>query len=404
MTTTRSQTNSEFESIAILNASGLVIGLDVDQFAVANVGNLTIPGGTVGQVLSTNGAGNLSWVPAISAPVQVASQASETFLATAQQTLFTLARVPSGTVAGSINGVTAAATAFTVSGSTVTYVPAQNGGYPLKAGDRITLSYLYGATSASSLDGLADVTITSPAAGQVLTYDAGTSAWVNVPGATSFGLVANGTSNVTVANNGNVTIGVAGTANVATFASTGVTIPGNLVLSGANVSLGNVGNVRITGGTTGQVVQSLGAGNLGFTNPTRLVTSMFASVNLVLPAGSSPVNVIYSNSLYDPTSLYNTTNGRFTPKIAGWYQFTTAADVFTVNTAEGGIQIQHSVDGSISLASTIGAAAVQTTGVAYFNGTTDFAFVQAFSSSATAAGGRVQNRARSSFIATYLGL
>jgi hypothetical protein len=127
-------------------------------------------------------------------------------------------------------------------------------------------------------------------------------------------------------------------------------------------------------------------------------------VNLVLPAGSSPVNVIYSNSLYDPTSLYNTTNGRFTPKIAGWYQFTTAVDVFTVNTAEGGIQIQHSVDGSISLSWTIGAAAVQTTGVAYFNGTTDFAFVQAFSSSATAAGGRVQNRARSSFIATYLGL
>ena len=215
MAITNSQINSEFSGIAVTDALGTVIGLDVAQLAVADVANLTIPGGTAGQLLSTDGNGALSWATAGGASVQVATQATETFTATAAQTVFTLARIPSGSVTCSINGVTSATEAFTIAGTTLTYDSLYNGAYLLKAGDRITASYLYGSTSANELGGLADVTVIEPTDGEVLTFDTASSSWKNVPGATSFGLVANGTSNVAVAASGNVTVGVAGTDAVA---------------------------------------------------------------------------------------------------------------------------------------------------------------------------------------------
>lgn len=399
MAITNSQINSEFSGIAVTDASGLVIGLDVDQLAVANVANLTIPGGTAGQVLSTDGNGVLSWVPATGGITQIATQGTQTFIATSAQTSFTLARTTNGTVTGSINGVQAAATAFVVSGTTATYVRAQNSGYSLKAGDQITITYLFGSTSASSISGLNDVIITSPAAGQVLTYNTTSASWVNVPGATSFGLVANGTSNVTVANNGNVTVGVAGTANVARFANTGVTVS-NLTVSGTTASLGNIGGVKITGGANGQAIQSLGGGDLAFVNPTKLVTYAFSNAPLTWSAGFVPTTVIYSTKLYDPQSLYDAATGRFQPKVAGWYQIVASADSF-VNNSENGIQMIHNVDGLLTTVSGINQISDIVIGTAFFNGTTDFAFVQVLCSSA---GTRNQTRGRTNFTATYLGL
>lgn len=42
---------------------------------------------------------------------------------------------------------------------------------------------------------------------------------------------------------------------------------GNVSLTGANVSLGAVGNLHITGGTNGQVLTTDGLGNVNFTTP-----------------------------------------------------------------------------------------------------------------------------------------
>lgn len=399
--TTRSQTNSEFESIAITDALGTVIGLDVAQLAVADVANLTIPGGTAGQLLSTDGNGALSWATAGGASVQVATQATETFTATAAQTVFTLARIPSGSVTCSINGVTSATAAFTIAGTTLTYDSLYNGAYLLKAGDRITASYLYGSTSATQLGGLADVTITTPAAGEVLTFDAGTSAWVNVPGATSFGLVANGTSNVSVAASGNVTVGVAGTNDVATFASTGVTVS-NLTVSGTIASLGDIAGVQITGGTVGQAVQSLGGGDLAFVNPTRFVTLAYASANWSWPANWNVGFLCkYDTKLYDPQALYDVNTGRFQPKVAGWYNVNATADTYVGTTAEAVLKITHSVDGDIAFDDGHGKITSACEGTAYFNGTTDYAYVQIVTGTAQS---RSQLRSRSNFSAMYLGL
>jgi hypothetical protein len=116
--------------------------------------------------------------------------------------------------------------------------------------------------------------------------------------ATSADAVANGTSNVNIpVINGNITMSVGGTANVAIVSSTGVNVAGyanitgianiggnlnvsgnaamaNLRVSGianlintSNVALGSVSNVHISGGSTGFVLSTNGSGGLSWINP-----------------------------------------------------------------------------------------------------------------------------------------
>jgi hypothetical protein len=75
---------------------------------------------------------------------------TETFTATDGQTSFTLAHTPSDDVTGSRDGIILADGAFTVSGTTVTYVPAANNGSALCAGQPITISYTWQDCSESS--------------------------------------------------------------------------------------------------------------------------------------------------------------------------------------------------------------------------------------------------------------
>lgn len=400
--TTLSSVNSEFARIATTDAGGNVTGVTVQDFTIADLANFSLPGGTAGQVLTTDGTGVLSWANSSGGgTISVGTAGSETFTAAAGQVLFTIASAPNGTVGMTINGVQVATTAATNVGTAVTYVPAQNAGYVLKAGDRVVISYIYGSTSVGDIAGLSDVTITSPAAGQVLSFDAGTSKWINTPGASAFGNVANGTSNVTVAASGNVTVGVAGTANVATFTAGGLTIPGNLSVTGANVSLGDVANVTITGGTAGQALVSLGGGDVAFQNTTRLVTYAYATGQYVFPVQYVAVPIKYNEKMYDPQALYDTATGRFQPKVAGWYQIVASADTYCGSTAESWVEVTHSVDGGVGHVDSFGLLSVPVTTVSYFNGTTDYAYVRAACQLAATRG---QFRNRSTFTATYLGL
>jgi len=77
--------------------------------------------------------------------------------------------------------------------------------------------------------------------------------------------IANGTSNVIVELDGNVSTSVAGNANIFVVTGTGANVNGNLTV--ANISnLGNVGNVKITGGANGQILATDGTGNLNWYN------------------------------------------------------------------------------------------------------------------------------------------
>jgi len=132
---------------------------------------------------------------------------------------------------------------------------------------------LTGASNVS-LGAVGNVKITGGSSGQYLQTDgSGNLSWANVSsGSTSN--ISNGNSNVNIATaNGDITMSAVGNANIVTVTGTGVNVAGtlnttgNVTLSGANVSLGAVGNVKITGGSNTYILSTDGAGNLSWTTP-----------------------------------------------------------------------------------------------------------------------------------------
>ncbi|WNH09175.1 hypothetical protein [Thalassobellus suaedae] len=121
---------------------------NVKTSGTVTAGAITIPNtdGTSGQVLATNGSGTLTWsTPSNADPIR---EVADEITATASQTSFTLTQTPSANskVKMYINGIRISNTAYSTSGTTLTYVPANNGnngGYALTAGDRIQFDYYY---------------------------------------------------------------------------------------------------------------------------------------------------------------------------------------------------------------------------------------------------------------------
>ncbi len=72
-------------------------------------------------------------------------EVADEFTATTSQTSFTLSQDPSANskVKMYINGVRISNTAYSNTGTALTYVPANNGSYALVTGDRIQLDYYY---------------------------------------------------------------------------------------------------------------------------------------------------------------------------------------------------------------------------------------------------------------------
>jgi len=109
--------------------------------------------------------------------------------------------------------------------------------------------------------------------------------------------IQNGSSNVRVLANANVIISSTGNANIVTVTGTGaniagtlsasgnanvgnlgtgqLTATGNVAFSGANVSLGAVGNLKITGGTANYFLQTDGSGNLVWATTSSTVPGAF---------------------------------------------------------------------------------------------------------------------------------
>jgi hypothetical protein len=118
------------------------------------------------------------------------------------------------------------------------------------------------------LGAVGNVIITGGTNGYVLqTYVTGNLSWASQESSA----ISNGNSNVNIPSaNGNINFSAVGnTTMVITDTGANISgtanITGNVALSGSNVSLGAVANVRITGGSNGYVLQTDGAGNLSWT-------------------------------------------------------------------------------------------------------------------------------------------
>jgi hypothetical protein len=133
---------------AIVTASN---SIRLGNTAVSNVKtNGTITAGAVtypnahnsitGQVLTTDASGVASWAQPLTR-----SWTDQPTTVSANQTTFTLTYAPPTSVKiwMFINGVRTNNNAYSVSGTTVTYTPASNGGYAITSSDRIQFDYTY---------------------------------------------------------------------------------------------------------------------------------------------------------------------------------------------------------------------------------------------------------------------
>lgn len=144
--------------------------------------------------------------------------------------------------------------------------------------------------------------ITGGSANYVLKTDgAGNLSWTAQSGGGGGGggtSITNGTSNVdiatvsgnvTVTSNGNTTMTVTDTgANISGYAN----ITGNVALSGANISLGNIGNLHIAGGSNNYVLKTNGAGNLAWVAQSGGGSGIGAIEEFVATAGQDTFTIL----------------------------------------------------------------------------------------------------------------
>ena len=253
--TTNAQPNiTSVGTLTSLTVTGTVTGGNLTTAGAANVGslnvtgtsnlgavgNLTITGGTNGQVLSTNGSGGLSFISISSSGISNGTS-----------------NVNIPTVNGNVNVTAAGNTTLVVTGTGANIAGTANITGNLVAGNIST-----GAGSGGNITGANLVSAN---------FFTGTLTTAAQPNITSIGsLIGLTVSNAT---------------GVVDFTTT------------ANVTLGAIGNLHISGGTSGQVLSTNGSGGLSF------VTINSSGIS----NGTSNVNIPTVNGNVDITSAGNTT-------------------------------------------------------------------------------------------------
>ena len=203
--------------LTVSNATGIVNFTTSANVTLGAVGNLHISGGTNGYVLSTDGSGALSWISA--AVASGSNIVLDTFSGNGVQTVFTLTNAPTSEnyTLININGVSQLHSAYTVANANVTLSTAPANGASIEV---MTFNLGGGGSSGNTSN------------------------------------ISNGTSNVSIATSGgNVTTSVAGNANVIIVTGTGVNVAGTLNATG-NLTAGNVSATTFTGALTGAATTS----------------------------------------------------------------------------------------------------------------------------------------------------
>jgi hypothetical protein len=214
------------ESTTTLTANNFVATSTANLGQIANV---HIFGGTNGYVLQTDGAGNLSWT------AQTGNSANSN-------------GVPGGAntqVQFNDGGVFGAVAGFTFNKTTTT----------------LTANNLV-ATSRANLGAVANVTITGGSNNFVLATDgSGVLRWANL--ASNIGNIKAGGANTQVQYNDD---GILGGNPAFTFDEANTVVGANNLTVSSITRLGNVGNVKITGGSNNYVLTTDGTGNLSWGN------------------------------------------------------------------------------------------------------------------------------------------
>lgn len=351
---TNNQLNSNFHQIAVADANGVVTGVSLSgETTLGDISNITITGGSTGQVMTTDGAGNLSWSTVSSGDANYANFAGVVTTA-AQPNITSVGNLTDLTVAGNINASTIkngtsefaqdpniGITVITTNGNSTQFMPSGQinlSGSSIVAGGTFGGSQLELATSQTNLKQIRDGNVTV----QVGTAGATTSTWTfgnngnmtlpsnsvainyangvsitalvpnatfattagsadSVAGANVTGTVANatyattsGSADLVAGANVTGTVGSANTAaTVTTNAQPNITSTGtltSLVVSGTS-NLGPVDNVTITGGSNGQILTTNGSNVLSWTTAPTPTQIVNGNSNVSIASSNGAVSV-----------------------------------------------------------------------------------------------------------------
>jgi hypothetical protein len=296
-----------------ITANGVVDFSSTSNVALGDIANVHISGGSFGQVIKTDGLGNLSFADQASAnsaapmPYYI-PEGDSIFVPTNYQGLFTVPITIDGTLevdgilaevgtpinsdSGQIifdnNGELTGNAGFTfdiVSGNlsvpgsgtfTGDLLPSDNIAYDLGSSNKrwkdlyLSGNTIYiGNSTISGADG--NLTLTNASGGKFV-----------VTGNSSVSTIENGNSNISINSNANITVSVNGVSNVAVFSSDTVNVTGNVVATGVKTdnlyyANGNPWDLQQPAGSNTQLQfnnnDSFGASaNLTFNSSTNLLT------------------------------------------------------------------------------------------------------------------------------------
>jgi hypothetical protein len=268
---------------------------------LGDISNVHITGGASNQYIKTDGTGNLSFATLGG----YATVAVDTFTGNGVQTVFTLSQTPASINETLINynGALLLRDSYSLSGANVTFdnPPASGSSIevtiidvlPPSPAEYVTRTYTGNGSGTNYT-----VTTGTTATGAIVSQD-GVLQTPNVDYTVSgstltfTSAVANGVSiqirelTVATGSGGNATVAqTVSNAAQPNITSTGIlsslTVSGNVDLTGANVSLGSVANIFVSGGTSGQAIVTDGSGNLSFsTVASYSYSAISANTNLV---------------------------------------------------------------------------------------------------------------------------
>ena len=310
--------------LSVVGATSLALGSSGDVTLVSNgitatydtSGNLSLPGNVsaTGNLIAGNLTGTL-----VTGTLTTAAQPNVTSVGTLSS-LSVTANVTSGNVTTGIISATGTISAANITGDNILTAGI------VSATGNITGNYIFG--NGSQLTGI---------------------------DATS---IQNGTSNVRVANNGNVTVGIAGTSNVGVFTTTGLSVTGEITATG-NVTAGNVAATLITGTlTTAAQPNITSTGTLTSLSVTGNVTSGNVTTGIISATGTINAGNITGSNLITSgliTSTGNITSGN----VLTGGEVSATGNVTTGNVVTGGA---ITATGNITAGNVVTGGAITATG------------------------------------------
>lgn len=271
-------TGGNILTTGIVSAGGTVNFISSGNISLGNIGNVHITGGSLGQVISTDGSGNLSWITSPTSSITV-----DNFTGNGVQTQFTLSVTPTGidNTTVNYNGVIQLRTDYTLSGANIVFPS------PPANGSEIEVTVI----SAS---------ITTPVAGSNTEVQFNDS---NVLGGSPTFTFNKTTNTLSVTNYTGTTVSATGNVTGGNILAAGI------VSATANITGGNLltaGAVSATGNVTGNYFIGDGSQLTGITSSGNAISNGTSNVAIGTANGNVDiaVNGIANTAQVGQASLY----------------------------------------------------------------------------------------------------